>query len=209
MARYAKIDQNHLVVEVIVVDNNDELDNGVESEAKGIEFLTSLYGDISPMYWKKTSYNTHLGKHWVKDESSGDQTESADQSKSFRKNFAGKGYTYDSARDAFIPPRPQKSNGAIIHNSFTLNEETCWYDPPVERPHISHPGSLDYTDDQGRAQTMVVSWDEHKTRWIGAKKIDDNPDESLIAYAWNPTSGTWEDSGFTRAQFLDISYTGD
>ena len=36
-----------------------------------------------------------------------------------RKNFAGVGFTYDQARDAFIPPRPEPAN------FFTLNQTTC------------------------------------------------------------------------------------
>jgi len=43
-----------------------------------------------------------------------------------RKNFAGIGYTYDQTKDAFIPPKP--------HNSWVLNEETCQWNSPVERP---------------------------------------------------------------------------
>ena len=43
-----------------------------------------------------------------------------------RKNFAGIGFTYDEDRDAFIPPKP--------YNSWTLNEDTCLWDPPVARP---------------------------------------------------------------------------
>lgn len=43
-----------------------------------------------------------------------------------RKNFAGIGYTYDEERDAFIPPRP--------FESWTLNEETCRWECPVEYP---------------------------------------------------------------------------
>ena len=43
-----------------------------------------------------------------------------------RKNYAGIGYTYDQTRDAFIPPQP--------FNSWTLNETTCLWDPPVAKP---------------------------------------------------------------------------
>jgi hypothetical protein len=46
--------------------------------------------------------------------------------KNFRKNFAGKGFTYDKIRDAFIPPQP--------YPSWTLNEDTCLWEPPVARP---------------------------------------------------------------------------
>lgn len=44
----------------------------------------------------------------------------------FRKNYAGIGYYYDSIRDAFIPPKP--------YSSWTLNEDTCLWDPPIPYP---------------------------------------------------------------------------
>ena len=45
---------------------------------------------------------------------------------SIRKNYAGIGFSYDSTRDAFIPPQP--------YPSWTLNEETCLWECPVEHP---------------------------------------------------------------------------
>jgi hypothetical protein len=44
----------------------------------------------------------------------------------YRKNYAGIGYTYDEARDAFIPPKP--------FNSWLLNEETCQWEALVAYP---------------------------------------------------------------------------
>lgn len=78
MAHFAKIDESNTVTEVIVVHNNELLDNGVESEAKGIAFCQSLFGGT----WVQTSYNGNI-----------------------RKNYAGVGFTYDPIRDAFIPPK--------------------------------------------------------------------------------------------------------
>lgn len=43
-----------------------------------------------------------------------------------RKNYAGIGYTYDSERDAFIPPKP--------FDSWLLIEETCQWEAPEPRP---------------------------------------------------------------------------
>lgn len=43
-----------------------------------------------------------------------------------RKNYAGVGYTYDEARDAFIPPKP--------FNSWVLDEETCRWQAPTSMP---------------------------------------------------------------------------
>jgi hypothetical protein len=59
----------------------------------------------------------------------------------FRKNYAGIGFTYDTARDAFIPPKP--------YPSWTLNEDTCRWDSPVPYP----------TDDK------MYEWDEETTNW--------------------------------------------
>jgi len=44
----------------------------------------------------------------------------------FRKNFAGTGFTFDADRDAFIAPKP--------FDSWTLDEETCRWEPPVPHP---------------------------------------------------------------------------
>ena len=44
-----------------------------------------------------------------------------------RKRFAGIGYTYDQTRDAFIPPKP--------FESWTLNEDTCRWQPPIDKPN--------------------------------------------------------------------------
>jgi len=80
MAYFAKLDHNNIVLEVHSVNNNELLDNGVESEDKGIAFLTEWSGGYTQ--WKQTSYNRRI-----------------------RKNYASIGYSYDPIRDAFIPPK--------------------------------------------------------------------------------------------------------
>ena len=101
MAHFAKIGLNNKVIEVISVHNNELLDsNGVEQEVNGIDFLTKLTG--YPV-WKQTSYNDNI-----------------------RKNHAGIDYTYDQAKDAFIPPQP--------YPSWTLDEDTCLWEAPVAYP---------------------------------------------------------------------------
>jgi hypothetical protein len=99
MAHFAEIDKDNMVLQVIFVSNEDCLDNGIESEEVGITFCTSLLGGT----WVQTSYNAN-----------------------FRKNYAGIGFVYDNARDAFISPQP--------FPSWLLNEDTCQWSPPVERP---------------------------------------------------------------------------
>jgi hypothetical protein len=84
MAHFAELDENNIVLRVITVHNNELLDNGVESETKGITFCQSIFGIDT--VWKQTSYNNN-----------------------FRKNFAGVGFKYDINRNAFIEPRPYSS----------------------------------------------------------------------------------------------------
>jgi hypothetical protein len=101
MAHFAKIGIDNIVLEVLVVNNVDTMTpQGVEQEEIGVEFLRKLTGHVT---WKQTSYNGN-----------------------FRKNYAGEGYTYDSTRDAFIPPRP--------YASWTLDEGTCRWNPPTPYP---------------------------------------------------------------------------
>jgi len=71
------------------------------------------YGDLRGQLCKRTSYNTAGGVHQL-------------GGTPLRKNFAGVGYKYDESRDAFIAPQP--------YASWTLNEETCLWEPPTPRP---------------------------------------------------------------------------
>jgi len=82
MAHFTQLDENNIVIQIIVVSNDELLENGQESEAKGIAFCESLFGGK----WIQTSYNARI-----------------------RKNYAGIGFTYDPIHDAFIPPKPFES----------------------------------------------------------------------------------------------------
>lgn len=117
MAHFAKLDENNIIQEVIVVSNNDcENLSFPDSEVIGQSFLHSI-GLIGN--WKQTSYN-----------------------KSFRKNFASIGYSYDEYKDAFIAPKP--------HPSWILNDETCIWGAPTPIPDDIH--------------TYV--WNEDELKWI-------------------------------------------
>ena len=85
--------------------------------------------DTSPGEWIQTSYNTHGGVH-------------KNGGTPLRKNYAGIGYAYDAQLDAFIPPKS--------FASWSLNEETCLWEPPTPRP------------DDGK----IYIWDEATTSWI-------------------------------------------
>ena len=105
MGHFAKV-SNGIVTRVIVAE---------------ADFFNNFVDD-SPGQWIQTSYNTRGGVHYAPNTNE----PSADQSKALRKNYAGIGYTYDSTRDAFIPPQP--------FNSWVLNEDTCLWDSPVAYP---------------------------------------------------------------------------
>jgi len=70
--------------------------------------------------WIQTSYNNNI-----------------------RKNFAGKGYTYDFNLDAFIAPKP--------YNSWILNTENCKWESPIEKPE----GDYTWNEDN-------LSWEEQE-----------------------------------------------
>ena len=96
MSHFAKV-ENGIVTHVIVAEQ---------------DFINSgLVGD--PSIWIQTSYNTYAGEHRL-------------GGTPLRKNYAGLGYTYDSERDAFIPPNP--------FPSWILDENTCLWNPPTGRP---------------------------------------------------------------------------
>jgi hypothetical protein len=97
MAHFAKLGVGNIVEQVIVVSNDI-----ATTEQSGVDFINKLYNTRD--VWKQTSYNNNI-----------------------RKNFAGIGYQYDQARDAFIPKKP--------FNSWILNEQTCLWDSPTPMPN--------------------------------------------------------------------------
>jgi hypothetical protein len=122
MAHFTQLDANNVVTQVIVVANSDTADaNSVEKEYIGAAFCEKLFGGT----WKQTSYNG-----------------------SIRKNYAGVGYSYDSERDAFIPPKP--------YNSWVLNEDTCLWEAPVAMPADAGTGE----------PPKRYTWDEATTSWV-------------------------------------------
>ena len=117
LSHFAKV-ENGIVVQVIVVDNADTANaEGVEMESIGAEFCKRLLGGD----WKQTSYNGKM-----------------------RKNFAGIGYAYDAALNAFIAPQP--------FPSWLLNEQSCQWESPVPMP----------------MDGKMYRWDEAAKEWVEA-----------------------------------------
>lgn len=122
MAYFARVD-NGIVTDVLAVHDNDE--------HRGNEFLSEdlrLGGT-----WIKTSYNTYGNKHLF-------------GGVPLRYNFAGLGYTFNpniGLEGAFIPPSP--------YPSWILDEETCQWKAPIEKPNSSD---------------KFYNWDEDTLSWI-------------------------------------------
>ena len=140
MAHFAKV-KNRKVLEVIVAEQ---------------DFINSLPKETG-VKWVQTSYNT-LGNVHYKDEEHIVELDENGTKKTFksikrvpsgqtplRKNYAGVGYTYDTGRDAFYAPKP--------YASWTLNEDTCLWEPPTPMP------------DDGESYV----WDESKKEWVVAE----------------------------------------
>ena len=125
MAHFAQLDENNVVTQVIVVSNEDTSDsNGVEVEEIGVAFCKKLLG--ANTNWKQTSYNN-----------------------SIRVRYAGIGYTYNEALDAFIPPKP--------FDSWVLDEETAsWESPAGPAPAL--------TEAEIEARSFY-QWDEENGEW--------------------------------------------
>jgi len=115
MAHFAELDANNVVLRVIVIATKDNSDaNGVEKESIGRAFCERLFGGN----WVQTSYNGNM-----------------------RKRYAGIGYLYDPALDAFIAPQP--------FPSWALDDNADWQ-APVPMP----------TDGK------MYAWDEDAQAWV-------------------------------------------
>ena len=120
MSHFAEINKDGIVQRVIVAEQ---------------DFINSgKVGD--PNNWVQTSYNTKGGVHYAPN------SNDPDGGIALRKNYAGKGYTYDETRDAFIPPK--------AFPSWLLDEDTCKWKAPIPKP-----------DDDKR-----YYWDEETTNWV-------------------------------------------
>ena len=119
MANFAQIDGTNIVQQVLVIDQ--------------AEIDTGNWGD--PATWVQTSYNTRGGVYYTPNTPNPDP----DQSKAFRKNFAGIGYTWDGV--GFSPQKP--------YPSWVMNSFSYLWEAPVPYP----------TDGK------LYQWDEATLSW--------------------------------------------
>ena len=111
MAHFAELDENNIVLRVCVVDNNNVPS---DKHVDGETWCKNFWGGT----WKQTSYNSK-----------------------FRKQYAGKDFTYDATKDIFIAPKP--------YASWTLDGDNDW-ESPISKP----------SDDKTNGGDKVYTWDE-------------------------------------------------
>ena len=113
MAHFAKLDDNNIVEQVIVVSNDEIKDaNGEETESIGVAFCHKLFGNDTN--WKQTSYNNN-----------------------FRGNYGGIGMTYMTnvqtlgvaSTDIFIGNQPYASWG--------IGKTTAAWIAPLPQPGLT------------------------------------------------------------------------
>jgi hypothetical protein len=150
MASFAKLNSENVVEQVISVHNNELLDNGVESEQKGINFLKSIFGQNT--IWKQASYNTKAGKHYTSEGKL-----SIDQSKVFRKNHPAIGWVYNPIIDGFTLPKP--------YNSWILDEVGGNWIPPIPYPK-TYTLNLNTGEPSNRPLEDPYIWNEETLNWI-------------------------------------------
>ena len=117
MAHFAELNSSNEVLRVIVVSNDDVNANGGDQHADAETFVTTIVPhSTGGVAWKQCSYNNN-----------------------FRKQYAGKGYTYDSSKNIFIADKP--------YPSWTLDSNDDWQ-APVNKPNDGKRYNWNETDRQ-------------------------------------------------------------
>ncbi len=129
MARFVELNSDNVALRAIMVDDwNITDDQGNQIESIGINYLKNLYGQDT--IWKQTIprvIELPTGNIII---------------------LGNPGYTYDSERDVFIPPKP--------FPSWTLNETTFLWESPTPYP----------TDVGTSENPKSYWWDEETLSWI-------------------------------------------
>ena len=144
MAHFAKLGANGKVIQVLTLNNGDMLNaDGVEDESVGQQYLET-HNNWPAQMWIQTSYNTSGNKH-----------SSGDDSKAFRGNYAGIGYTWDEDDQIFWPKKPHAS---WVKN----NSEARWQSPIGDAPALTAEQESQNTAD---THGWYYAWNEANTTW--------------------------------------------
>lgn len=140
--------------------------DGDETEIDHTVYWEGFYGGC-----KRTSYNTQGGVHKL-------------GGTPFRKNYAGVGYIYDPVRDAFYNEQP--------YTSWTLDESTCYWQPPTPRPEEGvwywNEDTLEWIEHPGFKKYSNWIYDEAQKKWVPPVEY---PNDGS-SYRWNQETSTWD-----------------
>ena len=150
MAHFAKIGMNGKVIAVSTLNNNDMKNaDGVEDESVGQQYLET-HNNWPALMWIQTSYNTHGNKHY-----NNDGSESADQSKALRGNYAAIGYEWDEDNNIFWPKKPYAS---WVKNTTTAN----WDSPIGDAPALTAEQT---SQNEASTHSWHYVWNEAGQTW--------------------------------------------
>ena len=144
MAHFAKLGANSKVIQVLTLNNGDMLNaDGVEDETVGQQYLET-HNNWPAQMWIQTSYNTSRNTH-----------NSGDNSKAFRGNYAGIGYTWDEDDQIFWPKKPFASWVKHI-------ESASWKSPIGDAPELTAEQESQNTAD---THLWFYDWNEANQSW--------------------------------------------
>ena len=144
MAHFAKLGANGKVIQVLTCDNEVMKDaNGNEVEANGQQWLEQ-HNNWPAQMWIQTSYNTQGNKH-----------NSGDNSKAFRGNYAGIGYTWDEDNNIFWPKSPYAS---WVKDTTTAS----WKSPIGDAPDLTEEQT---SQNEAGTHSWGYVWNEANTTW--------------------------------------------
>ena len=144
MAHFAKLGANGKVIQVLTLDNKDMLNaDNVEDESVGQQYLET-HNNWPAQMWIQTSYNT-----------SGNTHNSGDNSKAFRGNYAGIGYTWDEDNEIFWPKKPYAS-------WVKDNASASWKSPIGDAPALTDEQNL---QNEAGTHSWMYHWNEANQSW--------------------------------------------
>ena len=141
MAHFAKISEENEVLQVVTLSDNVLLNNGIEDESLGQQYLETHHSWPAHL-WIKTSFNTFHNQH-----------RSGDNSKAFRGNYASIGYTWDAANNIFWHPKPYES---FVKNTTLAQWESL----------IGQPPALTSEQEADENNKYYYDWNETDQQWV-------------------------------------------
>ena len=168
MAHFAELDNNNVVTRVVVVGNDVTTAAGpLGTNDMHVDGETWCVNFFKGGNWKQTSYNHN-----------------------FRKQYAGKGYTFDAAKNKFISPQPFESwalDGnddwqAPVTQPTIMTYDSTWTQVHVDNEIIPEGKAVG----DAREARYVINWDEPNLRWTA---VDDEAAQN--SFNWDASGLTW------------------